>query len=101
MSKETQAVNVTGRDQKPCEPGEFAYVQYGYDEPEGICGMNFSCPCGCGNAGMLMFNNYKIEGHPTWDWNGNEDKPTLKPSILRKSECKWHGFLTDGIFKEC
>lgn len=38
-------------------------------------------------------------GHRVWGWNGNEDKPTLAPSILSSGE--WHGFLTDGYLKSC
>jgi len=99
MPKEIPAINVTGRELSPNKPGEFAYVsRYGSDNDD-FCGMNFFCPCGCGGAGMLMF--VEMDGHPKWDWDGNEDAPTLKPSILRTSGCKWHGFLTGGIFKEC
>jgi len=99
MSKEIKAINVTDRDEGPNKAGEFAYV-LDFNEKE-ICGMNIFCPCGCEGAGMLMFNNYTVNGTPKWDWDGNEDMPTLRPSILRRSDCKWHGFLTDGIFREC
>lgn len=99
MNKDIQAVNVTGRDEIPNKPGEFSYVQ-NFRENQ-ICGMNFSCPCGCREIGLLLFGSHGINGGATWDWDGNEDMPTLKPSILRRGDCKWHGFLTDGIFKEC
>lgn len=48
----------------------------------------FMCPCGCG----------QIRTVPTkrWNWDGNEDSPTLSPSIQVLNECKWHGFLTNG-----
>jgi len=41
-----------------------------------------------------------------WDWNGDKEKPTLTPSILhwgngRKNPSTWHGYMTDGILKEC
>jgi hypothetical protein len=41
--------------------------------------------------------------HPksTWDWNGNLDKPTLRPSIHAQGGIGWHGWLTDGYFKSC
>ena len=38
-----------------------------------------------------------------WWWNGNRDKPTLKPSIGVPAigSYNWHGFLTDGRFEAC
>lgn len=36
---------------------------------------------------------------PCWTWNGNEDKPSLKPSVLINREHKkfiCHSFITDG-----
>lgn len=34
--------------------------------------------------------------HP-WTWNGDVDKPTLKPSLLSKTpECVSHCWITDG-----
>lgn len=35
--------------------------------------------------------------HPSWEWNGNRDKPTLSPSILHRGVCAWHGYLRDGV----
>lgn len=29
-----------------------------------------------------------------WSWDGNEEKPTLSPSILNEGE--WHGYLRAG-----
>jgi len=34
-----------------------------------------------------------------WGWDGNEDKPTLTPSILDPGH--WHGYLTAGFFRSC
>ena len=36
-----------------------------------------------------------------WWWNGNRDRPTLKPSIGVPAEPPylWHGFLVDGVWK--
>lgn len=60
----------------------------------------FLCPCGC--EALLGF---VVAGdstqHPVWQWNGNEQKPTVTPSIRFLSGCQWHGFLTDGVFKTC
>lgn len=34
-----------------------------------------------------------------WQWDGNEERPTLHPSI----DCHgaWHGWLRDGRFESC
>lgn len=47
----------------------------------------------------------------TWQWNGDEDRPTLTPSIhtfipesqdgARPRQELWHGFLTDGVLRSC
>lgn len=34
-----------------------------------------------------------------WGWDGNEDKPTLTPSILAHDV--WHGFLIAGVLHSC
>lgn len=42
------------------------------------------------------------DGSPSWEWDGNIECPTLTPSILhRDCACKWHGFLTAGVFVSC
>ena len=37
---------------------------------------------------------------PAWLWNGDEQHPTLRPSI-RCLISGWHGFLTDGRMIAC
>lgn len=32
---------------------------------------------------------------PSWHWNGDEDRPTLRPSVNCGDEW-WHGYITDG-----
>lgn len=34
-----------------------------------------------------------------WGWDGNEEKPTIKPSIHALGE--WHGFLQNGKLVSC
>lgn len=42
-----------------------------------------------------------------WKWDGNENEPTITPSINCIAEkdgkptgsCGWHGFITDGVMK--
>lgn len=38
-------------------------------------------------------------GPRIWGWDGNEDKPTLTPSIHAREE--WHGFLKAGRLESC
>lgn len=66
-----------------------------YGEVKGIA---FRCPCGCGYESWLPVT----KGERGWDWNGDFDNPSLTPSILQAGlPCKWHGYLTDGEFREC
>lgn len=78
---------------EPASPGSYKF--YKINESDETAGLNFVCPCGC-NAilGVRFYDN-------GWQWNGSKDKPTTNPSILRLDGCKWHGYLTDGIFKSC
>jgi hypothetical protein len=38
-------------------------------------------------------------GSRVWGWDGNEDKPTLTPSILAPGQ--WHGWLRSGRLVSC
>lgn len=38
-------------------------------------------------------------GARIWAWDGNEDKPTLQPSLHWVGD--WHGFLLGGQLKSC
>lgn len=71
-------------------------------------GMSFDCPCGtCKQRVFLRFENsldgegsYDDDHQPTWVRTGESfEDMTLKPSILRKSGCSWHGYLTNGVLK--
>ncbi len=80
--------HVVGEDAKP---GDAKF----WKSPEGDEGINFQCPCGCGSLLGVSFHK------GGWTWNGNREKPTVRPSILHVEGCKWHGYLTDGQFVEC
>lgn len=60
-----------------------------------IAGLRFSCPCGCKYLGSVVV----YEGG--WNWNQDVDVPTLTPSIQLLSDCRWHGYLTAGVFVPC
>lgn len=70
-----------------------------------IVGLHFVCPGGCGAGGYCRIDNPQSEerGPPRWSWNGERQRPTLRPSILRPlpMACGWHGYLTDGVFTPC
>lgn len=73
-------------------------------------GMLFGCPCGCGQMMSVAIRRGSADGDRTWGWDGNENAPTLTPSILiyqmeegtgRRIGEHWHGFLTNGEFRSC
>ena len=74
------------------------------ERPDGWCirhypngdagGIAFNCP-GCGSDCYVPIN---VEFG--WKWNGDEQKPSLTPSLGQRC-CGWHGYLTDGKFVQC
>lgn len=67
-----------------CEPKEATHVH-----------INFPSPSGDLILPVLLSGNRK--GTNCWSWNGDTEKPTLKPSIKTTREgfvC--HSFLNDG-----
>lgn len=78
-------------------------------ERNGI-GITYDCPCGgvCGERPFAAFENPldggpKLEGMPAyWIREGDTfETLTLRPSLLRRAACEWHGYLTAGVFKAC
>lgn len=64
--------------------------------------LQFICP-GCatlGGTGLHMLPVNTMDHSPSWDWNGDQEKPSLSPSILTSMGegrvC--HSFLKDGVF---
>lgn len=66
--------------------------------------IEFDCPCGTANCLCIIeFANpedgagpSRSDGH-TWQRTGTTfETLSLTPSILRRSPCGWHGYLTDG-----
>jgi hypothetical protein len=88
MTGPVQAVHVDDIHADNLAPGSFQ-----------IRGSRFVsiCPCGCGSRISLPIN--MTDGtHPSWEWNGRLDAPTLKPSIRDVGTCYFHGVLTDGVW---
>lgn len=74
-------------------PGAFEY----YREVDRFpAGMIYCCPCGCGATGALAFRPH---ASPSWEWDGNNEAPTLKPSVHHVGH--WHGWLTGGVWLSC
>ncbi len=49
----------------------------------------------------IRSSTYPNDDKRAWDWNGNTDAPTLRPSVLvwddfNAKKQRWHGWLTDG-----
>lgn len=59
--------------------------------------LTFTCPCGCGMVGCLPLCPMPKE--KGWQWDGDRVFPTLTPSILKTSACRWHGLLTKGVWE--
>lgn len=62
--------------------------------------VHYVCPCGCKELMALPVKvGPKQDG--AWEWDGNSDVPTLSPSIKRLDKCRFHGYLTKGIWTFC
>lgn len=54
-------------------------------------------------SGLHMLAVNSPQHPPSWDWNGNLERPTLSPSILSRTGpdgvniC--HSYLRDGVFE--
>ncbi|OJU12767.1 MAG: hypothetical protein BGN85_08890 [Alphaproteobacteria bacterium 64-11] len=77
------------------QSGAFKYFKAGDRYP---AGMIYSCPCGCGARGALRFRPAE-PAHPSWEWDGNMEAPTLSPSVHHVGH--WHGWLQGGVWKSC
>lgn len=81
--------------------GAYYFEREAEGEGKGYWGhISFVCPCGCGHYIRLQVGKgEKPAGvHPTWKWNGDEEKPTLEPSIDNRDN--WHGWLQEGVWKQ-
>jgi hypothetical protein len=52
--------------------------------------VSFECP-GCGER-----HGININPRHRWEFNGDKDRPTIRPSILVRSGYYCHSFVTDG-----
>ncbi len=57
------------------------------------------CPCGCGESIELMLLR---QAKPRWDLMVDaRDRPSLRPSVWRKTGCRSHFWLRDGRIAWC
>jgi hypothetical protein len=83
------------------EPGAFAWLAADRDgiayrvlwfrDPRGSVG--------CIPVEPLPPGELERWGGHSWTWDGNEDRPTLRPSLLRRGG--WHGYVTAGRMQAC
>lgn len=75
-------------------PGAFKY--FAADDGLSVAGMNFRCPCPCARLTTIYFTGHAEANDPSWDWDGNRERPTLSPSLHAVGH--WHGYLRGGFF---
>jgi hypothetical protein len=82
------------------QPGDFCWL---VRENGDVATLLLLCPS-CGTEHGIGVK----PGNPTgYDWNGDREKPTLRPSIFfkwghgaRNQGCRWHGYLTAGEWRD-
>jgi hypothetical protein len=53
-----------------------------------------------GNGGLLRLRPVVSgESYPSWEWDGNGEKPTLTPSVHLPG--RWHGWFRNGRMESC
>ncbi len=57
--------------------------------------VHFDCPHKPNHSCYVPIRQGEQRGL-SWNWDGNIQAPTIKPSIDCK-QCGWHGFITKGV----
>lgn len=80
----------------PNEAGQFDYPSRAQDgAPKRF---RFVCP-GCAKVNIIaLYHKDGINVGPHWSLSGDEDTPSLTPSIT--TACGWHGGLILGVWHE-
>jgi hypothetical protein len=85
-------------DDPKLEPGDFAWdfdsEQTGGDRTRETHHIYLCLPGDRGGFSAIEVKRGQPGGDRVWGWDGNEDKPTLTPSILAPDQ--WHGYLRAG-----
>lgn len=79
------------KSELPAGSFQWSFAENETAKPHGII---FICPCGC-----KEIRSVPVSGPRAWFFNGNLEAPTLTPSIQVIGECKWHGWLTNGEWR--
>jgi hypothetical protein len=75
-------------DTLPINIGDFSWLT-----ASGVRHLAMLLPCG-------HHANLPVEGDRRWQWNGDEDAPSLTPSILCcPGDCNWLGYMTVGALR--
>ena len=96
FDEHTLKIDESGAWQRPDLPPGTACWSTDMQDRKAV--LRFVCPCGCGCVIHTPIKPFSERG---WNWDGNETMPTLTPSILRTTGCRWHGYLTKGVFTFC
>lgn len=75
------------------KPGDFRFVEDG-----GVLHLYIWLP-GDSGPDAIMVRRGDPGGSRVWGWDGNEERPTVKPSILAPG--RWHGWLKNGRLESC
>lgn len=84
-----QSMKLTDKGYVPCDISEATHVQLHTPGPFPT------------RILPVMVGNATRKGTPNWSWNGDVDKPTIKPSILTRGGNEdhpivCHSFVNDG-----
>lgn len=73
---------------EPCEPKDATHV-------------SLRLPCGCFELMLpVLVGNQTRFGTPNWNWNGDVDKPTIRPSVLTRGyNFTCHSWINDGVMQ--
>jgi hypothetical protein len=81
---------------EPAAPGQEQRFEF-------ACPMHKGRRCGAmiiaGRTDLKRDGQNKNGGVAQWDWDGNREKPTFKPSV-NCTGC-WHGFIENGRTVDC
>jgi hypothetical protein len=116
---EVIGTKVNDWDELEKAPGNWMFSLRSESDPvQGIGGIIYNCPCGCGRIGGFPFEprHPQADKGAVWKWDGNEEKPSCTPSIRHiphsvgplaterekvQAVCGWHGYLTAGVSRSC
>jgi hypothetical protein len=60
----------------------------------------YTCPLGAGKrACAVPIHPNVLPNGASWQWDGNEEAPTLSPSINCVGGCGWHGWIQNGVMR--